>query len=125
MNPSRTREYLYEEYIVKKRSVGDIAAEHKTYANKIRRELIYYGISLRDKSDAQSAAINSGRHKHPTKGTTRPDDVKSRIGKKVSVAWENAPEAEKEPKVRSRQRTMGKHVRRGKATVAYKGGSGR
>lgn len=95
MNPVRAREYLYEEYIVKKRSVGDIATEHNTYANKIRRELIYYGIPLRDKSDAQSAAINSGRHKHPTKGTTRPDDVKSRIGKKVSVAWENAPESEK------------------------------
>lgn len=95
MNPVRTRDYLYNEYITNKRSVGDIAVEHNTYANKIRRELIHYGILLRDKSDAQSAALTSGRHKHPTKGTVRDDDVKSRIGKNVSVAWENTSEAEK------------------------------
>lgn len=95
MNPGRTREYLHNEYIVNQRSVGDIAAEHNTYANKIRRELIHYCIPLRDKSDAQSAALNSGRHKHPTKGTVRDDDVKSRIGKNVSVTWEKTSPAEK------------------------------
>lgn len=95
MNPVRTREYLEQQYITNKRSIGDIAAEHDTYANKIRRELIHYGIHIRDKADAQSIAITSGRHKHPTKGTNRSDDVKSRIGKNVSVAWENTSVAEK------------------------------
>lgn len=95
MNPVRSREYLHNEYTIKERSLGDIANEHNTYPNKIRRELIHYGEPLRDKSDAQSAALKSGRHKHPTKGTVRDEDVKSRIGKNVSVTWEKTSPEEK------------------------------
>jgi very-short-patch-repair endonuclease len=87
MKPKRTREYLENEYHNKKRSLADISQEHGTYPNKIRRELIYYGIPLRDKSEAQTAALESGRHTHPTKGTVRPDDIKSKIGQSVSDSW--------------------------------------
>jgi very-short-patch-repair endonuclease len=94
-NPIRTREYLHQEYTVKERSIGDIAVEHNTYPNKIRRELIHYGEPLRDKSEAQSAALKSGRHCHPTKGRERPEEVKGRIGKNVSATWKNISPEEK------------------------------
>lgn len=95
MKPIRSLDYLTNEYVSKQRSVGDIATEHNTYANKIRRELLHYGIPLRDKSDAQTAALSSGRHKHPTKGTVRDEDVKVRIGKNVAASWEKTSLEEK------------------------------
>lgn len=94
--PIRTREYLYQEYITNQKSVGNIAEENGTYPNKIRRELLYYGIPLRDRSDAQSVALTSGRHSHPTKGKQREDSVKSKIGKNVSASWKTISKEERE-----------------------------
>jgi len=67
---------LQEMYVEKKMSFADIASEYGTYANKIRRDAVSLKIKIRDKSEAQKNALITGKHKHPTKGTTRSEDTK-------------------------------------------------
>jgi very-short-patch-repair endonuclease len=76
-------------YTEEKRSFADIANELDTYPNKIRRDAINFNIPIRDKSQAQSNALKAGRHKHPTKGKNRPEDIKDKIGFGVLKSWEN------------------------------------
>jgi hypothetical protein len=80
----RDNKYYDEEYVRKQRSTHDIAKEHSTYPNKIRRELKQYGYELRDRGEAQAAALKNGRHKHPTRGTHLAEDVKEKISKTVT-----------------------------------------
>lgn len=82
----RTKIYYQVEYVDKQRSIHDIAKEHKTYPNKIRREILDSGYVLRDKSEAQKAALKSGRHKHPTKGKERPLETRLKIAASVTEA---------------------------------------
>jgi very-short-patch-repair endonuclease len=98
-----SRQYLVNEYINKHRSTYDIAKECKTYANRIRRLLIEYKIPLRDKSQAQSVAIQSGRHKHPTKGNKRTEAVRIKISEGVAKAWRSIDEVEKQKRVKFAQ----------------------
>ena len=65
------KEFLMKEYVDNERSTYDLAKELGTYPNKISRALKALGVPMRDKSSAQSAALSSGRHKHPTKGKKR------------------------------------------------------
>lgn len=80
---------LNDMYTKQKKSFADIATELGTYANKIRREIISLKIPIRDKSSAQKNALKTGKHKHPTKGTKRPDDTKQKIGLGVMQSWED------------------------------------
>jgi len=88
-------EWLEGQYWEQERSIGDIAKELGTYANKIRRALLKGDRGLRDKSAAQSVALKSGRHKHPTEGTVRPDTVKRAISASVAESWENITDKER------------------------------
>lgn len=83
---------LYEEDNL---SFDDIAQKLGTYANKIRRYAISNGIKIRNKSDAQKNALKTGKHKHPTKGTERPENVKNKIGLGVMNSWDNISKTEK------------------------------
>jgi very-short-patch-repair endonuclease len=85
---------LQEMYVEKKMSFADIASEYGTYANKIRRDAVSLKIKIRDKSEAQKNALITGKHKHPTKGTTRSEDTKNKIGKAVMDSWDNLTESE-------------------------------
>jgi very-short-patch-repair endonuclease len=76
------------------KSIPEIAEFFHTYPNKIKRILKKLGIKIRDKSEAQSLALKSGRHKHPTKGTQRSAAVKTKISEKVYSAWKNIDDAE-------------------------------
>lgn len=86
----RTKPYYQKEYVEKERSIHDLAREHKTYPNKIRREILECGYALRDKSAAQKAALKSGRHKHPTKGRKRPLEVRLKISATITETRLNA-----------------------------------
>ena len=68
---NKHKEYIIEQYVDEEKSTYEIAQELKTYPNKIRRALNTLGVPLRDKSAAQTVAINSGRHEHPTRGKKR------------------------------------------------------
>jgi very-short-patch-repair endonuclease len=88
------KKLLQELYINDKLSFGNIAKMYDTYANKLRRDAVKYGIKIRDKSQAQKNAIQTGSHKHPTKGQSRPQDIKDKIGNSVMKSWENLSEDE-------------------------------
>lgn len=88
--------YILTEYFKKERSISDLADELNTYPNKIRRAILKTGKTLRSKSDAQTIALKTGRHKHPTKGTKRSDNVKEKISNAMAANWENITDAERE-----------------------------
>ena len=90
------RDFLIKSYVEDNRSTYEIAEELETYPNKIRRALKHLGIGLRDKSKAQSAALASGRHKHPTKGTNRPESVKIQISEQMFNYWDTMDDKERD-----------------------------
>lgn len=91
----RTRQYYLDEYVKNERSFKDIADEHNTYPNKIRREVIDFLIQPRNKSEAQLAALKSGRHNHPTKGVARSDEVRHKISQTLSDKWDSFSDKQK------------------------------
>jgi very-short-patch-repair endonuclease len=81
-------------YTNENKSFQDIALLLNTYPNKIRRDAIKFEIKIRDKSAAQKNALNTGKHCHPTKGKSRPESVKNKIGQGVMVSWESLSDQE-------------------------------
>jgi very-short-patch-repair endonuclease len=94
-----TKEYLIKEYSDKQRSTYDIAKECNTYPNKILRALRKYNIHIRDKSEAQTTALETGRHKHPTKGQKRPENIRNKISVAVANSWKKLSETEKQNRI--------------------------
>jgi very-short-patch-repair endonuclease len=90
------KKIIQELYIEKKKSFQDIAKIYGTYTNKIRRDAKKFKIKIRDKSDAQKNALTTGKHKHPTKGTTRSLDTKNKIGQTIIKSWEKMDDSKKE-----------------------------
>lgn len=88
------RQIIESMYLQNGLSFSTIANELGTYANRIRRDAIKYKIKIRNKAEAQSNAIKTGAHKHPTKGTTRSEETKNKIGKSIMKSWENISEKE-------------------------------
>jgi very-short-patch-repair endonuclease len=72
-------------------------AEHLgTYTNRICRDAKRLGVATRTKAESQRVALETNRIKHPTKGTKRTTDEKTRIGKKAALRWANMSDAERE-----------------------------
>ena len=92
---NKYKEYIINEYVENKKSTYEIAQELKTYPNKIRRALNTLGVQLRDKSSAQTVAIESGRHEHPTRGKSRTEAEKVAISNGMASYWENMEEDER------------------------------
>ena len=80
-------------------SVISISKHFGTYPNKIRRIIKRNGRQLRDKSEAQKFALNSGRAKHPTKGKERDDNTKIKISESLNNYWENISDEDRAKKV--------------------------
>lgn len=78
---------IIELYVNQNKSTYDIATEFDTYPNKIRRILIKNGIELKDKSEAQKNAIQSGKSSHPTMGKTRSKEEKLKISSGIKKYW--------------------------------------
>jgi very-short-patch-repair endonuclease len=91
---------INEEYVVKQyenfHSTYSIAKELGTYPKKIERILKKRGIERRNRSEAQRAAIQTGRTEHPTKGRKRTDEEKVKISEGVYKNWKNMPDSKKE-----------------------------
>jgi very-short-patch-repair endonuclease len=85
---------IYKEYISNKKSFQTIAKEYATYANKVRRDAKKFNIDIRSKSEAQSNAISTGTHTHPTKGKERSEQTKRKIGISVYETWQNLSDSE-------------------------------
>lgn len=88
--PSKEKEAIIRKmYVNEKKSFADIASEYNTYANRIRRDAVSFKIPIRNRSEAQANALQSGKHKHPTKGQERSEEIKNKIGLGVLKSWEN------------------------------------
>jgi very-short-patch-repair endonuclease len=94
LTEDQKKQTIYESYVKNKKSFIDIAKELNTYANKIRRDAIKYKIDIRNKSDAQKNALETGATKHPTKGKKRSQETKQKIGLSVMENWESLSENE-------------------------------
>jgi very-short-patch-repair endonuclease/DNA-binding CsgD family transcriptional regulator len=90
------KEFLINQYINEEKSTYEIAQELNTYPNKVRRALKSLGIALRDKSSAQSVAIASGRHEHPTKGKKRTESEKIAISDGMYSYWKEMDDEERD-----------------------------
>ena len=90
------KEYIIDQYVNQKKSTYEIAQDIGTYPNKIRRTLNTLGIDLRDRSSAQTVAIETGRHEHPTRGKKRTEAEKIAISNGMSHFWDNMEETERE-----------------------------
>jgi hypothetical protein len=88
--------YLHQRYIIEEKSIPEIASELGTYPNKVRRALIRCGIIVRDRSAAQSLALEKGRHKHPMKDRNHSAATKKRIGASVTKTWDTLSPDKKE-----------------------------
>ena len=93
---NKYKEYIIEQYTVQNKSTYEIAPDLKTYPNKIRRALNTLGVTLRDKSKAQTVAIKSGRHEHPTKGKKRTEAEKVAISNGMASYWDEMEDKERE-----------------------------
>jgi very-short-patch-repair endonuclease len=94
LSDNEKKKLLEKLYIKDKKSFKQIADEHGTYANKIRRDAVKLKIPIRDKSEAQKNALATGNHSHPTKGKTRDEKTKQKIGLSVLSSWENIDKGE-------------------------------
>ena len=96
MTDLQRKQLIQEMYSDKKLSFADIASSYSTYANKIRRDAKKFNIKIRDKSEAQSNALKTGKHSHPTKGKPRTEQSKIKIGNSVMKSWDNLSDSELE-----------------------------
>ena len=96
LSDKEKKHILDQLYVTNKMSLGDVAKECATYANQIRRDAKKFNIDIRDKSEAQKNALSTGKHKHPTKGTTRTEETKGKIGIGVMDSWSNLSSQELE-----------------------------
>jgi very-short-patch-repair endonuclease len=92
MSDNEKQILIQDYYIGKLMSFAEIADLTDTYANRIRRDAIKLKIQIRNKSEAQKLALECGRHKHPTKGEKRSEEVKQKIGAGIMQSWENMSE---------------------------------
>lgn len=83
-------------YLEENKSFQDIASIYGTYPNKVRRDAKKFNISIRDKSEAQKNALQTGKHKHPTKGKERDEKTKNKIGASVMNFWDSLTDVELE-----------------------------
>lgn len=89
LTPDERKAFIDTHYNQKRISFEEMAEISNTYSQKIRRDAVKFGIPIRSRAEAQSLALESGRHKHPTEGTTRDPETKKKIGEKMSAAWDN------------------------------------
>lgn len=94
LNDAQKLDVLQKLYIDQNKSFQDIASMYDTYPNKVRRDAKRFNIPIRNKSEAQKNALNTGKHKHPTKGKTRSNETKEKIGLSVMNSWENMSKSE-------------------------------
>jgi len=92
LNAVEKKRFIETLYHSKNMSWNEIASLVGTYGNKIRRDAKLLGIKSRTKSEAQSVAIQEGRHPHPTKDKGHSETTKIKISDAMAESWENLTE---------------------------------
>lgn len=83
-------------YYEKENSLREIATIYSTYPNKIKRLLTKHGYELRDYSEAQKLALDSGKVEHPTAGKKLSDETKIKLSKAGIRRWEDMSDEDRE-----------------------------
>lgn len=94
LSDTEKQKILEKYYLNENKSFQDIANIYDTYPNRVRRDAKKFGIEIRSKSQAQKNALQTGKHKHPTKGTQRSEETKDKIGSSVMKSWDTMSESE-------------------------------
>ena len=81
-------------------STYEIAKHLETYPNKIRRTLIKHNIPLKNKSEAQKNALESGRSAHPTMGKKRSREERLIISSSLVDYWGEMSDKERAKRVK-------------------------
>lgn len=89
-----TREILQHEYHTNDLSLRQIAQKYNKSVATIYRTMKKLGVTIKDKSEAQTLALKSGRHKHPTLGTKRSEATKRSISNKLGDYWDNISDSD-------------------------------
>lgn len=97
-----TKESAIVEYYETGKAIRAVAEKFDCAVGTVYKILKKHG-KLRDKSTAQRDALASGVSKHPTKGTVRSDETKTKISEKMSEAWGDMPAAKRE-KIRKKHK---------------------
>ena len=79
-------------YTKEKLSFAGIAKQLGTYSNKVRRDANKFNIKIRDRSQAQKNALQTGAVKHPTQGKNRSEEEKQKISMSQHESWKNQDE---------------------------------
>lgn len=90
---------IVDMYTNQNKSTYEIAEAMNTYPNKIRRILLKGGVELKNKSEAQKNAIQTGKSIHPTKGKERSKDEKIKISSGIKKYWDDMDDATYKKKV--------------------------
>ena len=99
--------FITEHYINQNLSFNKVAELANVAPSTIKRDSKLLGVPARNKSQAQSNALKTGVHKHPTKGTVRPEETKKQISDKVFDAWKTTDKAARAEKSRQNWEKMG------------------
>ena len=94
MSEVQLKDYLMKAY-KDGLSINQIAKVLGTYVNFVRRKLIFYGIKLRDKSEAMKLKVERNEWDNPTPlGSHLTEITKNRISAAVESAWDSKTPAE-------------------------------
>lgn len=91
-----THDNLYELYVTKGMSFGQIAKQYKTHSNTVRRCAKRLGIDSRTKSEAQKNFLDENGH--PMLGRERTEIEKRKISEGVAEHWDGLTETEAQKK---------------------------
>lgn len=94
MNDKEKEQIIRKLYEQENYSFMDIATKLHTYANKVRRDAKRFNIKIKNKSEAQKNALNSGKHKHPTKNKGHNEQTKKKIGLSIVENWDSMSDQE-------------------------------
>lgn len=84
-------EQLIKLYYEDKLSLRVIAKQLGTYPLNLKRMLNDAGYQLRDKSESQKLALETGRSEHPTDGKTQKLETRRKISRSMSKVWQARP----------------------------------
>ncbi len=122
MSEEQKKEVIENLYVKQKLSFANIAQQFNTYPNRIRRDAQKFDILIRNRSDAQKNALQTGVSKHPTEGKCRSDEEKKSIGLSLHKNWENQSKgqrAERSKKAKIKWDAMTQNQKQNMLTAAH------
>ena len=102
-------------------STYEIAKHLETYPNKIRRTLIKHNIPLKNKSEAQKNALESGRSAHPTMGKKRSREERLKISSSLVDYWREMSDKERAKRVKMAKKNWKSMTAQQKENMRSKG----